>query len=299
MQKEILLLFLSLSNPVLDTIANLSSFFSEQAVMIILIGWILYAGDKKKGYAIVGPILISALLMSVLKAIVRAPRPFQVLDKIKGKRISTATGYSFPSGHTTISSSMYSAIAIAYKKKKISIACAILIILVALSRIYLGVHWPIDVFGGLVIGIPLSIILYPIFYRIAEDKDKKYRVSLFLAHFTFVSAFIMTLLLRFNLIDTTAFSDLLKTAALASGAYYGFALEVKKLNYKTDGTIAKKLIRLISLALISLLIIASLKTLFGVNYYYIGCFVRYSLVGIFLTYLFPLLFKGLFNFDES
>lgn len=297
MQKEILLFFLSLSNPILDTIANLSSFFGEQAILIILLGWILYTGDKKKGYAIAGPILFSALLMSVLKAIVRAPRPFQVLEEIDGKRLSTATGYSFPSGHTTISSSMYSAIAVAYKKKKISIVCAILIVLVALSRMYLGVHWPIDVFGGLVIGVTLSIILYPIFYKIAEDKQKKYKVSIILGHITFIASIAMTFLLRFNLIDSTAFTDLLKTTAMASGAYYGFALEVKKLNYKTDGTITKKVIRLVLLTAISLFIIASLKALFGVNYY-IGSFVRYSLVGIFLTYLFPLLFKGLFNDNE-
>lgn len=297
MQKEILLFFLSLSNPILDTIANLSSFFGEQAILIILLGWILYTGDKKKGYAIAGPILFSALLMSVLKAIVRAPRPFQVLEEIDGKRLSTATGYSFPSGHTTISSSMYSAIAVAYKKKKISIICAILIVLVALSRMYLGVHWPIDVFGGLVIGVTLSIILYPIFYKIAEDKQKKYKVSIILGHITFIASIAMTFLLRFNLIDSTAFTDLLKTTAMASGAYYGFALEVKKLNYKTDGTITKKVIRLVLLTAISLFIIASLKALFGVNYY-IGSFVRYSLVGIFLTYLFPLLFKGLFNDNE-
>lgn len=299
MQKEILLFFLSLSNPILDTIANLASFFGEQAILILLIGWMLYAGDKKKGYAVAGPILISALLMSVLKAIVRAPRPFQVLDEIDGKRLSTATGYSFPSGHTTISASMYSAIAVAYKKKKVSVICAVLIVLVALSRIYLGVHWPLDVFGGLVIGIPLSVILYPIFYRIASDDDKKYKVSLVLANITFIAALAMAVLLRFNMIDPTAFSDLLKTAAMASGAYYGFALEVKKLNYKTDGTIAMKLIRLLLLTTMSLFIIASLKALFGVNFYYVGCFVRYSLVGIFLTYLFPLLFKGLFKFEEA
>jgi undecaprenyl-diphosphatase len=294
MQKEILLFFLSISSPALDAIANIASFFGEQAVLIILIGWILYADDKKKGFAITGPILISALVMSITKAIVRAPRPFQVLDEIDGKRLSTATGYSFPSGHTTISSSMYSAIAIAYKKKVVSIICAILIVMVALSRMVLGVHWPLDVFGGLIIGIPFSIILYPIFYKIGEDSDKKYKVSIILGAVTCISSIAMALLLRYNLIDDTAFADLLKTAAMASGAYFGFALEVKKLNYKTDGTLAQKIIRLILLATMSLFIISSLKTLFGANYY-IGCFVRYTLVGLFLTYLFPLLFKGLFN----
>lgn len=294
MQKEILLFFLSISNPVLDLVANVSSFLGEQAVLIVLIGWILYSVDKKKGFAISAPILISGLFMSMMKAIVRAPRPFQVLEEIEGKRLSTATGYSFPSGHTTISSSMYSALAVAFKKKKLSIICAILIVMVALSRMYLGVHWPIDIFAGLVIGITFSILLYPIFYKIAENDNKKYKLSIILGSVSFIASIIMALLLRNNLIDDTAFADLLKTTSLASGAYVGFALEVKKLNYKVDGTFKIKIIRLLVLSIISLAMISLLKILFGSNYY-IGSFVRYSLVGIFLTYLFPLIFKGLFN----
>ncbi|MBK5200375.1 MAG: phosphatase PAP2 family protein [Spirochaetaceae bacterium] len=295
MQKEMLMFFTSISNPILDSIANLASFFGEEAIIIIILGWILYGIDKKKGFAICGSILSATIAMGIIKAIVRAPRPFQVLTEIKGKRLSTATGYSFPSGHASVSSSMYSSIAIAFKKKTLSIICATTIVLVAISRMYLGVHWPIDVFGGIIIGITSSFILYSVFYKISGDKTLKQKVSLRIGSIFFVVSFILCILLSNNLIDTVAFSDLLKTIALAGGAYFGFFFESKYINYSVDGKTITKIARLIILVICSLLIIVGIKALFGVSYYYIGAFVRYNTVGIFLTYLFPLIFKKLFN----
>lgn len=295
MQKEILMFFISISNPILDSIANFASILGEEAIIIIILGWILYGVDKKKGFAICGSILSATIAMGSIKAIVRAPRPFQVLPEIKGKRLATATGYSFPSGHTSVSSSMYSSIAISFKKKTLSIICALTIILVALSRMYLGVHWPIDVFGGIIIGITSAFVLYSVFYKIAENKILKQKVSLIIATIFFIASFTICILLSNNLIDIVAFSDLLKTLALAGGAYYGFFFESKYINYSVEGKTITKIIRLIILVLCSITIIGGLKTLFGESYYYIGSFIRYNTVGIFLTYLFPLFFKKLFN----
>lgn len=295
MQKEILMFFISISNPFLDLIANIASSLGEEAIIIVLLGWILYGVDKKKGFAICGSILSATITMGILKAIIKAPRPFQVLKEIKGKRLTTATGYSFPSGHASVSSSMYSAIAIAFKKKTLSIICAIAIVLVALSRMYLGVHWPIDVFGGITIGITLSFILYSYFYKIANDKDKKEKVSKNMATIFLIISSLMCLLLVLNIIDRVGYTDLLKTIALASGSYFGFYFESKYINYSIEGKTIIKVIRLIILVALSLLIIGGIKAIFGETYYIIGSFIRYNLVGIFLTYLFPLFFKKLFN----
>lgn len=295
MQKEILMFFISISNPFLDLVANIASSLGEEAIIIVLLGWILYGVDKKKGFAICGSILSATITMGVLKAIIKAPRPFQVLKEIEGKRLTTATGYSFPSGHASISSSMYSAIAIAFKKKALSIICAIAIVLVALSRMYLGVHWPIDVFGGITIGITLSFLLYSYFYKIANDKKRKEKVSLNMATIFLITSSLMCILLVLNIIDRVGYTDLLKTIALASGSYFGFYLESKYINYSIEGKTIIKVIRLIILVALSLLIIGGIKALFGETYYIIGSYIRYNLVGIFLTFLFPLFFKKLFN----
>lgn len=295
MQKEIILFFYSISNPILDFIANLSSFFGEESILIIILGWVLYNEDKNKGYAIGTNILTSIITTGIIKALVKAPRPFQVLKEIKGKRIETATGYSFPSGHTTGASSLYSSLAIAFKKKKLSIFCATIIVLVGLSRMYLGVHWPLDVFAGLVIGIVLSFILYPIFFNISKDSCKKFKISLILSIVASIFALVLAILLQLNIIDRVAYSDPMKTLALSSGAYLGFALETKKVNYSTEGSLKIKLIRIICLLIGSIIIQGGIKFITPESYYYIGTLIRYPLLGIYLTFFFPIIFKKLFN----
>ena len=73
--------------------------------------------------------------------------------------------YSFPSGHSQTSSVMMFSIASYYNKKKLWIAATVLTLLVMLSRMYLGVHWPLDVLIGGLLGLISAVICYQIFKR--------------------------------------------------------------------------------------------------------------------------------------
>ena len=291
MQESIMLFFQNIGNPFLDSVANLASAVGEQTFVIAVMLYILWNVDKNKGFSICSSLLFSVAVMGTLKAIVRAPRPFQVLESIEGKRLATATGYSFPSGHTTTAASFYSALAFAFKKRKLSIFCAIMILLVGLSRLYLGVHWPIDVFGGLVLGISISLLAYEKFSLLYEDKKKLYSFSLFVGILTFVVSAVMATLLNLNRVDPVAFTDLMKTLALAGGGYLGFALEMKKIKYRIEGTLAKKLLRFF-LGMVGVLIIMSLKALIPETMYYLGSFCRYAFLGFWATGLYPLIGKN-------
>jgi len=295
MSESILLFFINISNPFLDLIANVSSFLGEQTILILILAIVMYTIDKNKGFSICGSLIISLFAMSSLKAIFRAPRPFTVISEIDGKRLATATGYSFPSGHTTGAASFYSALALAIKKRKISILCAISIILVGLSRMYLGVHWPIDVFAGLVLGITLSLIFYPLFEKAAVNENTKIKISIILFIITTIISFSLALLLDFEKIDPTAFTDFMKTMAFGAGGFYGIAYETKNIKYSVEGTMTQKILRVIILLIGMLVIQSGLKYIFPESIYYIGSFIRYFLVGLWLTALFPLLFKRLFN----
>ncbi|WP_320128057.1 phosphatase PAP2 family protein [uncultured Sphaerochaeta sp.] len=293
MQEAILLFFQNHANPFFDLVANVCSFFGEQTIVIIVMVAILWCYDKKKGFAICSALLSSLISMGILKAIVRAPRPFTVLPSIAGKRLATATGYSFPSGHTTTAASFYSALAMAFKKRTISIFCAILIVLVGISRLYLGVHWPIDIFGGLILGTSISLLCYAEFENLYENKDKRYSISLVVGILAFVSSLTMALLLHFESIDTVAFTDLMKTLALGGGGYLGFALEVRKVNYSIEGSVGRKLIRFL-VGLAGILLIMALKLAIPTSVYYLGSLVRYTLIGLWATGLYPLIGKSLF-----
>ncbi len=105
--------------------------------------------NKKYGFIISLNIFISTILNLILKNIFERPRP-------EGYRLIEESGFSFPSGHSMASMAFYGLIIyLIFKKvrnnyiKWISISLlSILILLVGISRIYLGVHYASDVIGG-------------------------------------------------------------------------------------------------------------------------------------------------------
>ena len=298
MQETILLFFQNISSPYMDSFANVASAVGEQTFVIAVMLYILWNLDKNKGFTICSTLLFSVISMGALKAIVRAPRPFQVLESINGKRLSTATGYSFPSGHTTTGSSFYSSLALAYKKRPLSILCAFMIVLVGTSRLYLGVHWPIDVFGGWALGIGITLIAYSKLSALYENKEKRYSFTLIVGGITFVLGLVVAILLNTHSIDEVAFTDLMKTLALAGGGYLGFALETKKINYAVEAPLKKKLLRFF-LGMVGVLGIMGMKALIPVGIYAIGAFARYALLGFWATGLFPLIGKRVLFADAQ
>ena len=95
---------------------------------------------------------------SLLKVMFSRERP-RLFDKV-----ALPTGYSFPSGHAMSAVGIYGVIAAALialypRARRPVIATAIaLIAMIGLSRIYLGVHWPSDVLGGLLGGVPPMVV---------------------------------------------------------------------------------------------------------------------------------------------
>jgi len=139
--------------------AKIMTFMGSQWVIIILtvlIPSLIFILRKKKyyrpGLLIPANIAFGALFSQILKFIFRRPRP-EVL------RLIEETGYSFPSGHSMNSVIFYGFAAyllVRYcrhrSKYLIAGIIGVLIVLIGLSRIYLGVHYASDVLGGLLIG---------------------------------------------------------------------------------------------------------------------------------------------------
>lgn len=292
MQESIMLFFLNIAHPVLDTAANLVTMLGEESFVIAFILYIFYNYNKKSGFILFSSTLYSVIAMGVLKAIVRAPRPFQVLDSIQGKRIQTATGYSFPSGHTTTAASSYTSLALIFQKRSVSIICAIAVALVGTSRLYLGVHWPNDVFGGLVLGTSISMLAYRPLALLYDDKERRIKVNTIVGGASFGAALILAILLNVHAVDEVAFTDLMKVLALGGGGFLGFVFENKRVNFSTDGTWPKKIIRYI-IGLAGVVLIMGAKAVIPASLYSIGSFVRYALIGLWATGLYPLIGRGL------
>ena len=99
-----------------------------------------------------------ALITNVcLKNLVARPRPYEVVEGLV-PLIGKPTDYSFPSGHTCAS---FACALVLYRilPKKYGVPAVILASLIAFSRLYVGVHYPTDVLGGMFVGIFSSCLV--------------------------------------------------------------------------------------------------------------------------------------------
>lgn len=110
---------------------------------------IFWGVDKKWGYYFLTTHWLGELINGLIKLTVCAYRPWIRSDLIEpaGDSKTAATGYSFPSGHTRTATTIYGGVFISQKDKRkwLAVTCAILILLTAFSRNFLGVHTPQDV----------------------------------------------------------------------------------------------------------------------------------------------------------
>ncbi|MEA4970788.1 MAG: phosphatase PAP2 family protein [Candidatus Pelethousia sp.] len=141
--------------PFFDTLFAALTHLGDQTVFIVLVLALLWCVDKRKGYCLFFIGMVGTAANQLLKAFFLIPRPW-LLDPsftIVESAREAATGYSFPSGHTQSATSIFAALAVWYKKRRwVLAACVAAIVLVAFSRMYLGVHTPLDVGVSLITG---------------------------------------------------------------------------------------------------------------------------------------------------
>lgn len=146
--------------PIVIIVTQLASPLFLAIITIVLI--ILIKNNKIREY-ICANLIISTVLNFGLKNIVRRARPDEF-------RIIEEGGYSFPSGHSMVSMAFYGLlIYLIYKKVNnkylkncLIILLSIIILLIGLSRIYLGVHYTSDVLAGFLLGVSYLIIFVSI-----------------------------------------------------------------------------------------------------------------------------------------
>lgn len=287
MQQNILLFFQRIGNGTLDKAASLITWMGQDVAAMAIIALVLWCINKRKGL-VMGLILISAnTVMNIVKAIVRYPRPFTVIEGLTGKELEGATGYSFPSGHSTNAASLYSSVAVNFRKKGLSFICAAMIVLVGLSRLYLGVHWPTDVLCGIILGICMTFGLNEFLTRLMSDTEKAVRIGWFVGGFLFAAGLFFGILVDFAGADRTAFRDLVTVLAMFGGALLGFGLEEKTLPFSVEGNVRAKFFRYI-IGLITLILLrAGLKAILPTAVTSDGF--RYGILGFWIYGGYPVL----------
>ena len=170
---DFLRLLEGIRTPLFDAVFQFFTFFGEETIFMVVAMAFFWCIDKKTGYLLLYVSFLGNIINTFLKLIFLVPRPW-VLDKnftIVESARAEATGYSFPSGHTQNSAGMFLGIARSRKEVWIRIVCIALTLLVAFSRMYLGVHTPADVLVSIGVALLLVAVAYPLLNR-AWDNAK-------------------------------------------------------------------------------------------------------------------------------
>ena len=296
---DVLRFFESIRTPFLDGFFSLVTMLGEETLFIVIGLVFFWCISKKEGYYILSVGFIGTVLNQFLKIVFRIPRPW-VIDEnftIVESARAEATGYSFPSGHTQMAVGTYGAMARWHKNLWVRVLTILACVLVPLSRMYLGVHTPIDVFVSIVLALILVFGFYPVFKK-AIDSPRTMRI-LFLA-----MAFISVLYLGFvtfypfpenvdgeNLFH--AISNGYKMLGCVLGLLVAFEIDTRFTHFETKAPLIMQILKfvlgLIPVILIKSLLKQPLLDLFGGNE--IASAVRYFLLTLFAGGIWPMTFK--------
>ena len=164
---ELLYLLEKIRVPVVNEIMLAVTYLGDEIAFLAIALILFWCIDKKQGYFILSVGFIGTLLNQFLKLWFRIPRPwvkdpnFTILEQAR----EGASGYSFPSGHTQSSVGTFGGIAYSTKNKIVRIVTITLAVLVPFSRMYIGVHTPLDVFVSVGLALFFIFVLYPVIYR--------------------------------------------------------------------------------------------------------------------------------------
>jgi membrane-associated phospholipid phosphatase len=218
-----------LLTPLFRAITELGS-----VALVILLPLLYWSIRKEWGIQLLLTLGLSQALTLGLKAAFELPRPFQYSPEIL--RLAPGRGYGFPSGHTVNGVVVWFYLGRALRRRGSLLAGLLLASLVGLSRIYLGVHWPVDVVGGALIGTLGLIILLAWISR--EPRERKRRLLGLQIPGVLAAGL-------FALQVAPGESSFVSTAAATTWGIVGLLLEETFVRFDTAGTWQERLLRVL------------------------------------------------------
>lgn len=267
----------SIHSPFLDAFFITATRMGEDLFYLPLIAWIYWCVHRENGIRIGLAFFFSAVINGLLKGFIARPRPIGY-PEVRTIYAQTAGGSSFPSGHTQGVSVFWRSAAIHLRHPMVGITGVAVVFLVGLSRIYLGVHWPSDVLGGLVIGV----LVAEAFGWLEQRLSARLKIYFLLAGGVLLHA---ACLWHSN-------HQYLAAGGMFLGAVVGIPLERRWVRFDVNTSLNQQIIKFLTGLGVLLLLRFGVKLVFP-GELLIGIYLRYFLIGLWVTVGAPWLFVRL------
>ncbi len=263
------ILWLQQLHPALDFPFEALTFTGDELFFLVFLPLIYWCFDLYTGAHLITLFALSAYTNTAAKAIFNQPRPYQYDPRVWFYK--EVDGGGLPSGHTQNAVTVWGYLASQYRRAWILIGCALLILLVPLSRMYLGVHFPQDIVGGYVLGALLLfayVKLAPRAEAWLTDKSWQWQLSLTL---------VIPILMALTLQDENGIT----LSAVLMGMGAGFILNNHWVKFAVEGVWWKRALRYLLGTLIMVGLWGGLKLAFAsLEPAWFFRFIRYSLMGL-------------------
>lgn len=267
---------------VFSNIALTVTSMGEPIITYLLLAWIYWCVDKAAGQLMALHTSVACTYNQFLKNILKIERPWNRDSRVipvEGA-LANAGGYSFPSGHTTRAAAIWGSLGAAlwrHKEKVLSFFCWLLVIAVAFSRNFLGVHTPQDVLVAFGIGLVLIFALTKIL-NWAETEDNR----------DIVAGVVGCLICFLPMLKVGCLSN----AGAGMGFWIGWVLERHFIRFEICGDWRQRVIRFVPGAVGMLLVMQVLQAVLSLMMQgkYAGFFASFALA-VFIMAIYPLLFK--------
>lgn len=307
MDIEYLLLLQNFRNAiggVLDPLMEVISELVIGPISIVAIAIIYWCVNKKVGAQIMLNIGSGKVVSQLAKNVCCVYRPWIRDPRVipVGNSMETATGYSFPSGHTQLATAEFMTVARWQKKRKWVVAlCTIITFLVMFSRNYLGVHTPQDV----IVGFLLCCLTIHVNEKLVKwaDESKKRDLIFLVSGIILCAVFLAFITLKSYPVDYTESGEILVdpyammtdcyvAAGLFMGALTGWVTERHLIRFEkaesTRTAVIRVLVGIVSLLVIKKLVFSVMLTAYGAHW---GEFISYTIMVFWMMAGYPFLFK--------
>ena len=264
-----LILWLQQFRPTLDLPFRVFTFAGDELFFLLFLPLVYWCLDRRLGARVTLLFLVSAYVNAAAKVFAAQPRPAFYDARVWAYSDVGGSG-GFPSGHTQNTLAVWGYLAARVRRAWMWIVAGVLLVLVPLSRLYLGVHFPHDLFGGYVIG---ALLLFA-YLRWGERVEQWLARQSLGAQLALVAAFSVPLMLIFPSKDGVT------GGATLLGMGIGLVIQARWIGFETDGVLWKRALRYALGAAVIVGLWAGLRAAFsGLEPALLFRFIRYALMG--------------------